>query len=876
MNVLNKLTIKNLKLNKKRSIVTIIGIILSVALIMAVVTMYSSAIASLIKFETTEKGNYHAVFYDVPSSDINTFKQNRKIESIYLTHHIGYARLNESKNEDKPYAHVMSFDENAIKNLAINLTEGRLPENDSEILIPTHLKTNGRVDLKVGDSITLDIGDRIYLEDNAILNQGNPFLEHEDIINTTPHTYKIVGIVNRPPSTIESYSAPGYTFITIMQSLENTNYDVYAKFTKQGSKDAYKVTADIIGIDSDLYKNIMTSTIDISEEDWNKYLNENEHKKYEENLNTYLITLETNPLKDSTSMSLGTVVIIVCIIIIFTSIFCIKNSFDISITEKTKQYGMLKSIGATSKQIKKNVFYEATILGLIGVPLGILSGIIASLILIIVSNYLLATSLEENLKLIFHFSYFGLIFSVILSIITIYLSAFRSAKKASKVSSIELIRNSGEIKIKRNKIKSPKFISKLFGVGGVISYKNMKRNKKKYRTSIIAITISVLVFIALYSFTYLTYQGIEEELNIEDYNILVKASKIDIENKEFKNKFLSIVNLDNIKDYSIVRSSMFYIINPKYSDLYIENYGTAGDYSNEDNLEYAEIRAVGDHAYKKYLDSLGLEYDKFKDKAILVDKINMVIKNNDNESTLKKERLFDYTANDKITGYVDNRESENIVNLEIGYITDTFPFAVSNNSSNNPILIVSDNVYDKFNADNETNIYIDSSNANKLQDDIDKLLAGYNYNLYNSEENAKIMRNLILLISIFLYGFIIVISLIGITTIFNTITTSVNLRRQEFAMLKSIGMTNKEFNRMIRLESLFIGVKSLVIGIIVGSILSFLIYISFNASFEYSYPFKAVLICIVSVFLLISVIMKYSINKINKQNIIETIRNENI
>ena len=192
----------------------------------------------------------------------------------------------------------------------------------------------------------------------------------------------------------------------------------------------------------------------------------------------------------------------------------------------------------------------------------------------------------------------------------------------------------------------------------------MKRNKKKYRTSIIAITISVLVFIALYSFTYLTYQGIEEELNIEDYNILVKASKIDIENKEFKNKFLSIVNLDNIKDYSIVRSSMFYIINPKYSDLYIENYGTAGDYSNEENLEYAEIRAVGDYAYKKYLDSLGLEYDKFKDKAVLIDKINFVIKNDDNESTLKKERLFDYTANDKITAYVNNRESENIVNLE--------------------------------------------------------------------------------------------------------------------------------------------------------------------------------------------------------------------
>ena len=366
MSLLNKLTIKNLKLNKKRTIVTIIGIMLSVSLITAVATMYNSAIKSLINFEIREKGDFHVAYYNVPQEEIDTFKNNRSIDTLNLVENIGYAKI-DSKNEYKPYAYIKAFTKSSLENLSIKLVEGRLPENNNEILIPTHLKTNGRITLNVGDVITLDVGTRVDNEGYE-LNQINPLYTNDDgtasekIVNTTSKTYKVVGIIERPATNIEGYTAPGYTFITYYDENNLSDIvDIYAKYNKDGVKRAYEVTANIIGVDEGLFKKFYSEE-SMSEEEFNKYTDQIAKTKYDININDYLIDLETNPIKSSGIGGLGIVVVIVIIIIIVTSVFCIKNSFDISITEKIKQYGMLRSIGATKKQIKHNVFYEATIL----------------------------------------------------------------------------------------------------------------------------------------------------------------------------------------------------------------------------------------------------------------------------------------------------------------------------------------------------------------------------------------------------------------------------------------------------------------------------------------------------------------------------------
>ncbi len=881
MNLLNKLTIKNLKLNKKRTIVTIIGIILSVALITAVSSIYTSGIKSLISFETYEKGDFHVAYYNVPEKDLYVFSNNREIKNISLTKNIGYAKI-DSKNEYKPYAYLKAFTKNALENLSIKLINGRLPENDNEIVIPTHLKTNGRLVLNIGDTISLNIGKRISLIDNIELYQNNPiqFTETnelaENIINTTKKTYKIVGIIERPATNIENYSAPGYTFITLADDKNLDGFlDVYAKYTKDGIKNAYKLTANILGVDEELFEKYYTATANRKETE--KYINEQYNKeKYDIEINSYLINLETDPLGIKSTGGIIVVVGIIIGIIIFTSIFCIKNSFDISITEKIKQYGMLKSIGATKKQIKKNVFYEATILGIIGIPLGIIVGLIASYVLILISNYFLRDSLAIGLNLKFSLSIISILIAIILGIITLYFSSLRSASRASKVSPIDSIRNSANIKINSKKIKSPKIINKIFGIGGEISYKNLKRNKKKYRTTVISIIVSVFIFIALSSFMNIAFDTVENELKISEYNINLYSTKVD--NQETYNKYVETTKLNNIENYTILRETGFTYKNRKLNPEYVDFLNLKVD----NDTEYINIYTIGDEQYKKYIKELGLNYDDIKDKGILMDYLTVGVQKTDNTKNLKTKMVYktlrhtDFKKGDKLLGVL-NDDTE--YQIEIGYITDKKPFGLKNYQ--NTYLIVSDELYNKdFIKTNSKvlNIFYKSNNANLLQDDIDELLKGEDYSLNNIEENVKMMNNLFTLIGIFLYGFIIVITLIGITNIFNTITTNMELRKSEFAMLKSVGMTKKEFNRMIRLETLFMGVKSLIFGLSIGLLLSYLIYyfLGKDSGIPYKIPIFAISITILAVFILISLIMKYSMNKINKQNTIETIRNENI
>ena len=871
MNLLNKLTTKNLLLNKKRTIVTIIGIILSVALLTAVSSMYSSGMKSLINFEIRQVGNYHVAYYDVPLNDVDTFRNNRSIDVLSVTRDLGYAHL-ETGNEYKPYAYVKEYTKGALDNISVNLVEGRQPENDSEIIIPTHLKGNGRKEVKVGEYITLEIGTRVDDMGN-ILTQYESYDpgSSEEIINPIAKTYKVVGIMERPPRSIEPYSAPGYTFITFVKDDALTgNVDVFVKYTKKATKTWMQATANLLGVDEEMFK-LYNSNKRLDDNLFDKVIKEMEKAKYHVDANAYLIGLETNTLFTESNGGLGYVLCIVLGIIVFTSVFCIKNSFDISITEKIKQYGMLRSIGATKKQIRKNVFFESTILGLIGIPIGVLCGCFASFVLVHVSNYFLNADYYDELRLVLSISPIAIISSVLLGVITIYLSAFRSARRAAKVSPIESIRNSADIKIKSKKLKAPKLIQKIFGIGGEISYKNLKRNKKKYRTTVISIVVSVSVFIALTSFMNMAIRAVESEVKLSDYNIYLSGNTYDSIDRY--NKYISTTKLDNIDDYTILRMFEFEVDEVRYNKDYI-NWIDIDPALLTPGIEapHIIIYSIGDYQYQKYIKSLGLNYDDIKDKAIVMDYTKAARANN-NKTEYKTLRAYDYSIGESLTSK-DNKS------LEIGYITDKKPFGLKNN--NDVYFIISDGKLDEFLEGKVAiglDIYFKSSNPDKLQEGIFELLnSETHYFTNNLEENVRMSKRLITLVGIFLYGFIIVISLIGITSIFNTITTNMELRKPEFAMLKAVGMTSKEFNRMIRLETLFMGFKSILFGLPIGIALSYLIYyfLEKDSGNPYVLPIIPIIVSVIVVFLLISLIMKYSMSKINKQNTIETIRNENI
>ena len=846
MNVLNNLTIKNLKLNKKRTIVTIIGIILSVALICAVAGMVTSFQATLVNIAITDGGNRHLTVENVSKEDLKYFTNNSHVKSIYLTETLGYAKY-DNMNEYKPYAYVLGYTKEAFENTTLKIVSGRLPQDSGEIVVSVPFQNNAKV--KIGDIISLDIGKRVCM-DGTILNQSNPYYVEEGEINecqeyitdTHKHEYKIVGIMERLNYNIEGYSAPGYVMITkIEKATDNINVSLLFKDAKY-----YKEYINNIANDKDL-------------------------NKYNITLNDELLRWSGVSLSDRTMNMLYAVAGVVIGIIILTSVFVIKNSFDIANQEKKKMYGMLSSIGATSKQIKKNVLHEGFILGLIGIPLGILSGILADYILVIIINYF-AKYTSDDFKFVFSISIWPVILSAVLGSLTIYLSVLRAAKKSSKISPIEAIRNNNEIKINSKKIKSSKLVDKLFGVGGDIAYKNLKRNKKRNRTTIISIVISVAVFISLS--TFLSYGFKLSNQYYKDINYNIQLYIRDADEDKTSRIFADIEKLDTITRYSINKSvSMTFDYKKYYNDDVLKFFDGVNDLS-------LRIMSVGETEFKRILKENKVDESNFNYKGLLIDK-NIFYQ--EGSKNYKEVNLFDLNKFKTVTGSINNKD------LSIGIIKriDILPMGLQNIYSETPMIIVSDEFYDYivFNYNITTtdskSLYIKSTDAEKLESLIKEYLLDNditNYNLFNIETEAKAQRSLIILVAIFLYGFIIVISLIGVTNIINTISTNMNLRRREFAMLKSIGMTKNEFNKMINLESIMYSTKALIIGIPLGILGSFAVYKAFASGNDYGYlfPWQAIIIAILVVYILVSLIMHFALRKTRNENIIDVIKDENI
>lgn len=863
MNLLNRLTIRNLKLNKKRSLVTIIGIILSTALITGVATLVSSFRSTIIEYEKQHSGDYHYMFYDVPSSDLKYIKNNRNVEEVYLNENLGYSLLKNGKNPDKPYLYLKAYSKGSIEKLGFKLIDGRFPKNDNEVVISSHIKSNGGVEYKIGDELNLNLGERISEGESIDQDIALEDTKNEELINESKKNYKIVGIIERPNFDVEPYSAPGYTVLTILDDNDvSGNLNVYVRY--KNVRKHINTTAQIIGIDEQVLKRMSDQSDKmISDSDIETF----GKAKYIFAVNDGLIRWENLEFKGSTTNTLYAVSAVVIAIIIITSVFCIRNSFEISITEKTRQYGMLASVGATSKQIKKNVLYEGFVLGTIGIPIGILSGLLAILVLLKVVSNILKDFL--GFEFIFTTNFLAIVISVILAIITIYLSARKSARKASKISPIEAIRNTDDIKIKAKKLKTPKIIKKIFGVGGDISYKNLKRNRKKYRTTVISIIVSVSIFIAMNAFVQYAIGATSVYYKDYEYNLVVNGREKDI------NQLLELAKNDTVKKYSIIRE-----LSVKVSKDAIEKHYTnekkvadesVGAVNTEGNEEYIMLVAVGKDEYMRILNKNGLKYEDVKNKVILNDSAKTYISD---KQVYSMYRIYDYKKGDYISANIENKN----IDLEIAAITDTIPMGLQSSYYSNGMFIISDEFFDEYKDKNDRsiNLYLDSSNPNELEEIAQKSSA-CNY-VENIEIIAKEQNAMWLVISIFLYGFIAVISLIGVTNIFNTITTNMELRQKEFANLKSIGMTKKEFNRMIRLESVLYGGKALIIGIPIGSGLAYLMYKSFGIGYDMTYklPLKAIGISIIAVAILIWTIMKFSLNKINKQNIIETIRKDNI
>lgn len=948
MNLMKTLTLKNLRLNRKRTIVTIVGIILATALLSALVTLVSSFQYSMIEYQKQKDGDFHVKFSNVKMSELSEFKNNRNIESTFETMGMGFAKLDGCKNEDKPYAYVMATDEAGFERGCFKLIEGRMAKNEDEIVIPRHLKTNGRIDIKVGDEITLDVGKRYDSNTESVISENSAY-EHEaeTLTDTVTKHYKVVGIMERPGYGMEDYSAAGYTFVTYSDELAaidngtksevseaDTTLTVYSRYTQKALRNKDAVTADIIGVDEKLFEKANKSSVEMSAEESDRFLKEMENAKYDIYMNGYLISYECVFPIDGSFKALFTVAAVVALIIILTSVYCIKNSFNISITEKIRQYGMLASVGATRRQIKSSVKAEAAMLGVVGIPVGTMSGILASLILVKVVNALSAGWL--NFALSFHTSLPALILAVIMSIATIYFSATGSARRAAKVTPLEAIRNTKEIKIKSAKLKTPAIIGRIWGIGGVISYKNIKRNNKKYRTTVTSIVICSVTFIVISYFMSMAFSRVWMSYASTDYNIGINMScKKDLDIEKLS-KLLS--GIEGAEDYLVGAGYDFDVSKPEYTKEYGEYCGQLYDDSEDVSQEFL-ITVLDDKSYDKYASDAGIK--NAAAGAILVNKGTFDVYNENSSKYVKKEmELYKYKAGDTIecgynvyddassddnaaegdtesstddnnavegdtesgtednSGYVDEETINNgvrkTVDVTIAGVTDKVPIGYNGNS-NTSLLFMNQKGFESLWADGKSNelkpghasysAYVVAENADEYQDTFEKETeenpeySQISFYVSNMDKQMRDEKSLFTLLGVFAYGLIVVIALIGITNIINTLSTGMELRSREFATLRSIGMTDKQFAGMVRLESVFISVKALVIGVPLGILISYLLCVMMNRMDDaiiYEPPYKAIILCIVVVIMLIYAIMKLSMTKLRHNNIIETIKNENL
>lgn len=840
MNILNKFTIKSLKLNKKRTIVTIIGIMLSTALICGVAGLVSSFQNSLIDWARTNDGNYHVTFKNVESNKAQYVTENQKVKDYFISSSLGWANLEGSKTTNKPYLHILAYDKKALENYGVVLTDGRLPQNSNEIIITESVLTGARVFLKIGDTITLNIGTRksnddYYLNDDALYTEDD-----ESIVDTKEKTYTIVGFMETLD--VETLYSPGYSALTYMDEIPST-FDISVLY--KSPKEYEEITKNIC----------KTLNLDFDEDVY---------------VNSDFLRFQ-GVMSDGMLRVLYAIAGVVVFIIVISSVFVIRNSFSISVAEKNRQYGMLSSVGATSKQIRRNVIFEGMVIGLIAIPLGILLGIVAIMILLKIVNYLLADMLS-GLCFTYSINLLAVLISVAISIITIYLSCLIPARRAAKISPIESIRGNNDIKINSKKLRTSKLTKKLFGIGGVIASKNLKRSKKKYRTTVISLVISIFIFISLSSF--LTLGTKTSQFYYMDFKFNVYVHSLSDANTQIYEKISKLENVDNS---AYCYQSSLDIDNIKYASEFGKNF-----LENDPQPTGIAFMVYNNEYFKKYIKEIGLKESDYKTAVILLDYDTFY--NEDGSKTV--DRIYSLKSGDTVNVKSGDKEKT----LTISKFTDVKPMGQEAVYYDHGIIVVSeDYIKEVFKEDvnnsdyyHLSDLFIKSSKPQELENTLNDLIKQggdyYGLTVFNYETYMKQEQRMLLVVKIFLYGFIAVITLIGVTNIFNTITTNMILRSKEFAMLKSVGMSSKEFNKMIRLESIMYGTKSLLIGVPLGILGSYGMYKAFAQGIDlgYALPLPAIIISIIFVFIIVGITMKYSLNKINKQNIIETIRKDNI
>lgn len=840
MKIVNTLTLRHLKENKKRTVITIIGIIISVAMITATCVSVTSLFSMFEKETLYHGGNWH---YDLPTAtdeQIQTFSESQDLKYVALyrsmTDDLWSFDLHNSERASLGLGEIAAANRDYFDAFVTAPYTGTFPKDETEIFVSRPFLEKNNLDWKLGDTVTIELGKRfVQDEDGEIMLIAGSFMVGEAFESTGMQTFTVVGITEENAPTA---SAP---ILRGLASDETDGAEVY-------------LTANTLDRNTETLINdiVKQSGADTKEARFNK------------DLFRYKFIVRESDVFMSTMISFSCIILV---IIMIASVMLIYNAFGMSISERTRYLGMLASVGATKAQKRKSVYFEGAVLGLIGIPLGFLAGLAGMAVTFRLLRPAIRDSglnISDSIYLMLDFPWWILPVIAALSAITIAISAFIPARKASRTTPIDALRQNTDVKVKAKKLRSPKIIRMIFGYEGELAYKNMKRNGKKSRVITSSLVLSVVLFLSVNTFCSMFSQANSMASDIP-YQIYVTLASED--EAKFREEAAQLDNVD----------AMYCVQN-----LYIrETKADAAHYKNGYDKIYGEkgfflsLNLVDDADFNALCTENGIDYHTFYQNNFTI------LLMNDKDRKTNSAKVFDESIVGTALQSAYNTYSEN--GFTVGGLidfrsSDNYCYTLS--SPGTIAAFMPKSAAEQITGISETAIGFETQNPEQLGNDISLLLenGGYQFSsAANLSEQMKMMNSTVFIMQVFMYGFIALMTLIAIANIFNTVSTSIDLRRKEFAMLKSVGVTPKGFNRMLQFESLFYGLKALVYGLPLSIGISFIMWkilTDGSVSMPFQLDWRIYLCVIAAVFLIVGASMLYSTSKVKKDSIIETLKTE--
>lgn len=576
-------------------------------------------------------------------------------------------------------------------------------------------------------------------------------------------------------------------------------------------------------------------------------------------------------------------------VIMASSIIVISNSFRVSAGERLAQFGILKSVGATKAQIAATVMYESLFLSAIGIPAGIIVGMVVQFAGTEIANLFLTNithlyAAGTNVTLQFVVAWQAIIVSVILGFCTVLLSAWFPAHKAAKIPAINAIRKAGEVKVKP--VRASWLVRKLFGFEGMLASKTVKRNRRNMRATVVSLSISITLFVVASSFSTHLNRLADVVMHLTDADVIGDYMST-VQLAQYGDEFtLYYYPIDNVLAEQITaRLREFPDTSIIGAGNNINSFAMSGIAVPVDMLtapmydRYSHLITGSDIVLNMSLLVVDAQtYAELVSLAGVPHGSNILINYN---------RAFINDIWTEFTPFVFDGQTLTLQDREYTQLTlhgelryYQVPREVIHMGRGSIVIIVPELNARAYSWYAQTN---DPSGFIAFMQDVFYEMLPRSYsgielrtNIRNLQAEQAGERAIIQLVVVFTYGFVGLLTLIGLTNVISTISTNVRSRAREFAVLQSVGMSGRGLNKMLALESILCSARSLLFGLPLGIGASVLVYrgILISAQFNYIFPLVAVVQCVFAVFIITWATMRYASSKLKNNNIIDTIRGD--